>query len=99
MLSNTHSEHKIVTIEMLKDLPQLIKNWLLNCRKKKKKKKKESNRDKKKEKKKKKKEKKKEKKTNAEQYFSIDPPAFVWKVNMNMMSLPVNGRDKFINVK
>jgi hypothetical protein len=36
----------------------------------------------------------------AEQYITIDQPAFVWKVKMNMMPLlPVTGRDKFVNGK
>lgn len=34
----------------------------------------------------------------ARQYFTIDPPAFLWEVEMKMMSvLPISGRDLFIN--
>jgi hypothetical protein len=34
----------------------------------------------------------------AEQYITIDNPAFVWKANMNLIPMvPVTGRDKFIN--
>jgi len=34
----------------------------------------------------------------AEQYFNVDEPSFIWKVQMNMMRfLPVSGRDEFIN--
>jgi len=83
---------------MIKDLPQPIKNWLLNYRIIGKQKI-YAVRLKQKGLIKTKTEETTWMKTNAEQYFSIDPPAFVWKVNMNMMSLPVNGRDKFINVK
>lgn len=33
----------------------------------------------------------------AVQYFTVDEPAFVWKVDMNMLPLvPVAGRDKFV---
>lgn len=33
---------------------------------------------------------------NAEQYFTVDHPAFIWKVKMNMMPLlTVTGKDKF----
>ncbi len=36
----------------------------------------------------------------AEQYFTIDKPAFIWKVNMQMMSfLDITGRDKFFEGK
>lgn len=36
----------------------------------------------------------------AEQYITVDEPAFVWKVKMNMLPLvPVTGRDKFVNGK
>lgn len=36
----------------------------------------------------------------AEQYFSIEEPAFVWKVEMNMIPfLPVRGRDKWVEGK
>lgn len=36
----------------------------------------------------------------AEQYITVDEPAFVWKVRMNMLPLlPVTGRDKFVNGK
>ena len=36
----------------------------------------------------------------AEQYFTIDKPAFVWKVRMQMMSfVNISGRDKFIDGK
>ncbi len=39
-------------------------------------------------------------KTTAEQYFTINPPAFIWKVKMDMMPLlPVAGRDKFVDGK
>jgi len=32
----------------------------------------------------------------AEQYFSVDPPAFVWRVDATMMAgLPIAGRDKY----
>jgi hypothetical protein len=38
--------------------------------------------------------------TSAEQYFTIDKPAFIWKVNMEMMPLvPVAGRDQFVHGK
>ena len=38
--------------------------------------------------------------TTAEQYFTIDKPAFIWKVNMEMMPLlPVAGRDQFVHGK
>lgn len=38
--------------------------------------------------------------TEAEQYFTIDRPAFIWKVRMNMAPLiTVTGRDKFVNGK
>lgn len=36
----------------------------------------------------------------AEQYFSINHPAFIWQVNMKMMSfMPVEGRDKSVDGK
>ncbi|MDQ3844378.1 MAG: hypothetical protein M3342_10240 [Bacteroidota bacterium] len=36
----------------------------------------------------------------AEQYFTVDEPAFIWKVKMNMLPLvPVTGRDKWVNGK
>jgi len=36
----------------------------------------------------------------AEQYFTIDKPAFIWKVDMQMMSfIDISGRDKFIEGK
>jgi hypothetical protein len=39
-------------------------------------------------------------KARADQYFSTDPPAFNWSVNMEMNHLvPVTGRDKFENGK
>ncbi len=39
-------------------------------------------------------------KARADQYFTIDPPAFNWSVNMEMNPLvPVTGRDKFENGK
>ena len=38
--------------------------------------------------------------TTAEQYFTIDKPAFIWNVNMEMMPLvPVAGRDQFVHGK
>jgi len=38
--------------------------------------------------------------TMSEQYFTIDKPAFIWKVNMEMMPMvPVVGRDQFIDGK
>ncbi len=37
---------------------------------------------------------------NAEQYFTVNKPAFIWKVNMDIMPmLPVTGRDKFVDGK
>lgn len=34
----------------------------------------------------------------AEQYFSIDPPGFVWRVDATMFGvLPIVGRDKYVN--
>ncbi len=36
----------------------------------------------------------------AEQYFTLDPPAFIWKVDMQMMPLvKIAGRDKFFEGK
>jgi len=36
--------------------------------------------------------------TTAEQYFTIDRPGFVWKVQMNMMSMvPVVGEDRYVD--
>src|SRR4029079_60929 len=36
--------------------------------------------------------------TNAEQYFTINQPAFIWKVKINMMSfIPVVGKDEWID--
>lgn len=38
--------------------------------------------------------------TRAEQYFTIDAPAFLWKVEMHLMPLvPVSGQDKFVDGK
>ncbi|ADB36660.1 DUF6544 family protein [Spirosoma linguale] len=38
--------------------------------------------------------------TQARQYFSIDPPGFVWKANVQMRSfLPLAGRDKYTGGK
>ncbi|WP_437586214.1 DUF6544 family protein [Sorangium sp. So ce1000] len=35
--------------------------------------------------------------TEAEQYFAVDEPAFVWKVTTKMMGiLPIEGRDKYV---
>ena len=37
---------------------------------------------------------------NAEQYFTIDRPAFIWRVNMQMMPfISISGRDKFVDGK
>ncbi len=37
---------------------------------------------------------------SSEQYITIDEPAFIWKVRMNLLPLlPVTGRDKFVNGK
>lgn len=34
----------------------------------------------------------------AQQYFSVDPPAFIWKVDATMMHvLPIVGRDKYVD--
>jgi len=33
----------------------------------------------------------------AQQYFSVDPPGFVWTVDVTMKHLPVLGRDEFVN--
>ncbi|MBA7582775.1 hypothetical protein ES708_24712 [subsurface metagenome] len=36
----------------------------------------------------------------AEQYYSVEPPAFIWKVKMNMSPfIKITGRDKFIDGK
>ena len=33
----------------------------------------------------------------AEQYFSIDPPAFIWKVDASVMrAVPITGRDRYV---
>jgi len=38
--------------------------------------------------------------TTADQYFTIDKPAFIWKVNMEVMPfMPVTGRDQFVHGK
>lgn len=38
--------------------------------------------------------------TTAEQYFTIDKPAFIWQVKMQMMNgVTVSGRDKFVDGK
>lgn len=36
---------------------------------------------------------------NAEQYFSVEEPAFVWQVHTHMKGMPVNGRDKYMDGK
>ncbi|MDX9925414.1 MAG: hypothetical protein RBS48_11685, partial [Ignavibacteriaceae bacterium] len=36
-------------------------------------------------------------KAEAEQYFNIDNPAFIWRVNTSMVGLPVIGRDLFFH--
>jgi hypothetical protein len=34
----------------------------------------------------------------AEQYYTTDPPAFIWKIDTRMMSvLPISGRDRYIH--
>lgn len=38
-------------------------------------------------------------KVEAEQYFNIEEPAFVWQVHTRMKGMPVNGRDKYVNGK
>jgi len=35
----------------------------------------------------------------SQQYFTVSIPAFIWKVNMDLYSLPVIGRDMFANGK
>lgn len=36
----------------------------------------------------------------AEQYFTVDPPTFVWKVETSMLGfLPISGRDRYANGK
>ncbi len=35
----------------------------------------------------------------AEQYFNIEEPAFVWQVHTRMKGMPVNGRDKYVEGK
>ena len=36
----------------------------------------------------------------AEQYFDVDPPGFIWKANMKMMPLvAIDARDKYVNGK
>jgi hypothetical protein len=35
----------------------------------------------------------------AEQYFNIEEPAFVWQVHTSMKGMPVNGRDKYVDGK
>ncbi|MBW7913627.1 MAG: hypothetical protein H3C54_08025, partial [Taibaiella sp.] len=38
-------------------------------------------------------------KVEAEQYFNIEEPAFVWQVHTRMKGMPVNGRDKYVDGK
>lgn len=35
----------------------------------------------------------------AEQYFSVEEPAFIWQVHTRMKGMPVNGRDKYMDGK
>ncbi|MGI6225406.1 MAG: DUF6544 family protein [Peptococcales bacterium] len=94
LLMENKNEKKIITIEMIKDLPVPVQKWLeysevigkeqihtVYLKQKGLMKLKPDQKD--------------WLKAEAEQYFTVDKPSFIWRVNTSMNGLPVIGRDLF----
>lgn len=97
LFSNQVSKKEMVTEEMLAGLPQPVQTWLKHSGIVGKEKI-YSVRLKQRGWMRNKPEQKEWNKAIAEQYFTVDEPAFIWQVKMNMMLLmPVSGCDRFVN--